>query len=306
MSVKNQTATEFFLLGFQMIGNFKVVFFLLIFIAYIMTVTINTMIIILVTTQRKLHSPMYFFLKQLAFTEIIVVTIIVPNMLQVIWLEGVLISVKGCITQSYLYVAVGCTECYLLTVMSYDRYLAICNPLLYNSIMNLRLQYRMVICCWTIYFLLTMKTLVFLCNLQFCERAVIDHFFCDIVPFIEFSCSDTFGLRIEIFVLSYPIIILPFILIMISYICIFITILGISTTTGRKKVFSTCGSHLSVVCIFYGTLITNYLVPKEGHSSAINKVISLVYTVITPLVSPIIYSLRNQEMRIAMVLLKPI
>ncbi|XP_053575510.1 olfactory receptor 10A3-like [Bombina bombina] len=301
MLEKNQTAvTEFLLLGFQRLGSFKVVFLLLILIVYVMTITLNTIIIILVSTRQQLHLPMYFFLKQLSSVEIILVTIIVPNMLHVIWLDGALISVKGCITQSYLFVAVGSTECFLLTVMSYDRYVAICNPLLYHSIMDLKLQYRLVICCWMLGFLLTMITLVFMCNLQFCEHTIIDHFFCDLAPILELSCSDTLGFQIEIVVLSIPIIIVPFSLITISYICIFITIFGISTAIKRKKAFSTCSSHVTVVCIFFGTLIATYLVPSKGHALTVNKVIALTYTMITPLFNPIIYSLRNQEMRIVM------
>ncbi|XP_063785677.1 olfactory receptor 11A1-like [Pseudophryne corroboree] len=182
--------------------------------------------------------------------------------------------------------------------MSYDRYLAICNPLHYTTIMTIKLQQSLVIYCWVFGFLLTQITLNFLCQLQFCGPNIINHFFCDLVPFVELSCSYSHALQLEILIVAVPIMVIPFILIFISYICVFIAILGISSTTGRKKTFSTCSSHLSVVTVFYGTLITIYLVPANGRSLTVNKFIALLYIVITPLFNPIIYSLRNKEIRV--------
>ncbi|XP_063785690.1 olfactory receptor 10A3-like, partial [Pseudophryne corroboree] len=225
---------------------------------------------------------------------------IIPNMLRVIWLEGATISITGCIAQSYLYVAFACSECHLLAVMSYDRYLAICNPLRYSTIMNIRLQRSLVIYCWVFGFLVTQITIHFLFQLQFCGSNVIDHFFCDLGPFIELSCSSTYALQLDIFIFSVLVIVIPFILVVISYICVFTTILGITSKTGKKKTFSTCSSHLSVVTMYYGTLITIYLVPASGDSLTMNKVIALLYIVVTPLFNPIIYSLKNQEMRAIM------
>ncbi|XP_063785680.1 olfactory receptor 6F1-like [Pseudophryne corroboree] len=295
----NYTAVhEFLLLGFPQIKGYNaIILFLMILIIYILTLMINSMIIVLVSTRPQLHSPMYFFLQQLSCSEIVFLTVVVPNMLRVIWLEGATISITGCITQTYIYCATGCTECHLLAVMSYDRYLAICHPLRYTTIMTNKLQQSLVIYCWAFGFLLTQITLNFLCQLEFCGPNVIDHFFCDSGPFVELTCSHTDALQLAFFIVAVPIMVIPFIFIFTSYICVFITILGISSTTGRKKTFSTCSTHLSVVTMYYGTLITIYLVPASGRSLTVNKFISLLYIVITPLFNPFIYSLRSKEMR---------
>ncbi|XP_075715815.1 olfactory receptor 10A3-like [Rhinoderma darwinii] len=296
------TVTEFLLLGFTEIkGSKAVVLFHVILIVYIMTLLINSVMVVLVSIKPQLHSPMYFFLQQLSFIESAFLTIIVPNMLRVIWLEGATISIIGCITQTYMYCAIGCSECHLLTVMAYDRYLAICYPLRYSTIMNVRLQNSLVIYCWVIGFLLTQVTLNFLCQLHFCGPHVIDHFFCDLVPFVELSCSHKLALQLEIFIGAIPIIIIPFVLVLISYSCVFLTILRISSTKGKKKTFSTCSSHLTVVTLYFGTLITIYMVPANGQTLTVNKLMSILYIVVTPLFNPVIYCLRNREIRVILV-----
>ncbi|KAM4038615.1 olfactory receptor 6P1-like [Anomaloglossus baeobatrachus] len=265
-----------------------------------MTLLINTMVIVLVSIRPQLHSPMYFFLQQLSIVESMFLTVVVPNMLRVIWLEGATISVRGCITQAYFYCVVGCVECHLLTVMAYDRYLAICYPLHYSTLMDTRLQNILVIYCWVFGLLLTQITLNFLFQLSFCGPNVINHFFCDIVPFAELTCSHKFAYKLMILIVSVPLIAIPFVLIIVSYIYIFITILGISSAKGRKKTFSTCSSHLTVVTMYYGTLIIIYMVPATGDTLTVNKLIAFLYIVITPLFNPIIYCLRNREMRVIM------
>ncbi|CAJ0944579.1 unnamed protein product [Ranitomeya imitator] len=283
----HSSVTKFFLLGFPDITGYKaIVFFLVILAFYIFTLMINTLVMVLVSIKSQLHSPMYFFLQQLSLVESTFLTVVVPNMLRVIWLEGATISVIGCITQAYLYCAIGCAECHLLTVMAYDRYLAICNPLRYNTIMNTRLQHLLVIYCWVFGFLVTQITLNFLCQLEFCDPYLIDHFFCDIFPFVKLSCFYKFALQMEILIISIPIIVMPFILVIISYICVFITIFGISSSNGRKKSFSTCSSHLTVVTMYYGTLVTIYTVPADDETLTINKFISVLYIVVTPLFNP--------------------
>ncbi|XP_069817315.1 olfactory receptor 10AG1-like [Dendropsophus ebraccatus] len=299
MNEANQSSvTEFLILGFPDVTGYKaVVLFIVILIALILTLMINTMVIVLVSIKPQLHSPMYFFLQQLSLVESVLLNVIVPNMLHVIWLGGARVSVAGCIAQAYFYCAIGCTECHLLTVMAYDRYLAICNPLRYTTIMDTRLQRFLVVYCWVFSFTLNQITLGLLCQLEFCGSNVIDHFFCDGGPFVELSCSYKIALKLDIMIISVPIIVIPFILIIISYICVFVTILGISSTTGKKKAFSTCSSHLTVVAMFFVTLIATYLVPANRDTLTINKLISLLYIVVTPLLNPIIYSLRNQEIR---------
>ncbi|KAG8543605.1 hypothetical protein GDO81_024221 [Engystomops pustulosus] len=295
------SVTELLLLGFpDVTGSKAVALFIVILIVYVITLMINVMVMVLVTIKRKLHSPMYFFLQQLSFVETVFLTLIVPNMLRVIWLEGATIHLIGCIAQTYLYCATACTECQLLTVMAYDRYLAICNPLRYHIIMDMKRQRLLVIYCWVYSYLLTQITLNFLCQLDFCGPNVINHFFCDLVPFVGLSCSYKFALQLEIFIVATPIMVIPFILVIISYIYVFITILGISSAKGRKKTFSTCSSHLIVVTMYYGTLISIYMVPPDGYTMNINKLLAFLYIVVTPLFNPIIYCLRNQEMKVVL------
>ncbi|KAM9312196.1 olfactory receptor 11A1-like [Gastrophryne carolinensis] len=274
--------TEFLLLGFPQIKGYKtyLVFFSILS-AYIITLAINLLIIVLVSTKRKLSSPMYFFIQQLSIVEIVFLSIIVPNMLYVIWMEGATIPISNCITQTYIYCALGCAECHLLAIMSYDRYLAICHPLHYSAIMNVKHQRILIIYCWVFSFLLTQITLNILCQLQFCGPNVIDHFFCDLVPYVELTCYLSFGLQLEILIVSIPLMVIPFILVTVSYICVFKAILAISSTAGRKKAFSTCGSHLIVVSMFYGAMMTIYVVPANGSTLPINKLLSLLYVVTT-------------------------
>ncbi|CAI9569634.1 unnamed protein product [Staurois parvus] len=295
------TVNELFLLGFPGLGGFRFFLFILILSLCTVAVFLDVMIIILVSTRESLQSPMYLFLRNFLFSEMCSVMVIVPNMLRIIWKDGATISVTGCIAQSYLFVSSGTTECYFLTAMSYDRYLAICKPLHYNSIMGHTLQYFIVLFCWMLGFLLTLITLGFLALLKFCDRYIIDHYFCDLAPFIDIACSDTSGLQIDTFVLSVPMVAIPFLLTVVSYVCISVVILRMPSIGSRKKAFSTCSTHLLVVSIFFGAGLINYFTPVRGRSVAINKMLSVIFTVVTPLFSPIIYSLRNQDMRTVIV-----
>ncbi|MEE6505973.1 hypothetical protein FKM82_007428 [Ascaphus truei] len=298
MNKKNlTTVTEFLLLGFQCFHSFKIVFFCLFLLIHILTLSGNLLIIVLVSTSHQLRSPMYFFLSYLSLADILFTTNIVPNMLYIIWEEGGTITLTACITQFQLFGASIGTESLLLTAMSYDRYLAICKPLHYSVIMDLRLQYQLVIWSWFLGFMMTLCLVIVIYQLQFCGPNVIDHFFCDFAPILDLSCSDIFPLKIEQFIFSIPIVPLPFVFIIVTYFNIFLTILKMTNTTSRQKAYSTCSSHLAVVCAYYGSLIAIYMAPSRGHSFNANKVLSLLNTVVTPLLNPIIYSLRNQDIK---------
>ncbi|XP_069819236.1 olfactory receptor 6B1-like [Dendropsophus ebraccatus] len=303
MNEKNSTSvSEFLILGFPALYDYKLSFFSIVLLMYCVTICENLLIILLVSTSRRLHSPMYFFLGHLALTDVILVTTIVPKMMEVIIKGGSFIPLVECFTQFYLYGGTVCAECFLLTAMSYDRYLAICKPLHYISMMSVQLRYGLVISSWAISFMLVLITFLLVLNLDYCGPNVINHFFCDFAPLLELSCSDTTGVGIEMLVLSFPIILLPFLLVIISYVSIFITIFGISSTSGRQKTFSTCSSHLVVVSTYYGSMLIIYMVPYRGHSVPVNKFISLVFIVLTPLLNPMIYSLRNKEIQASMII----
>ncbi|XP_056425579.1 olfactory receptor 10A7-like [Hyla sarda] len=296
MNDSNQTRiSEILLLGFHNIQNLKIVFFLLVLFIYVGTLMGNLLIIALVTIDHRLRTPMYFFLSLLSSFEILSTTNIVPKMLSVIIREGEPIPFSACIIQFYIFSASTNSECFLLTVMSFDRYLAICNPLRYISIMDLRLQLNLVFWPWLTGCLITLFITVLVYKLQFCGPNVIDHFFCDLSPILELSCSDTSMVKVQSALFSVPVILLPFIFIVVTYILISFSINRITSTVGRKKAFSTCSSHLVLVCTYYGTLTSVYLFPMKDKSTNVSKLISLLYIVVTPLLNPIMYTLRNQD-----------
>ncbi|XP_075061807.1 olfactory receptor 5P68-like [Mixophyes fleayi] len=298
MSEQNHTAVrEFFLTGFQDLQSYRIILFIFILLIYIMTVSGNLLIVTLVSTSHLTQSPMYFFLCHLSLCDFLFSTNIVPNMMHVTLEGGNTISYSGCITQFYIFASCTATECYLLTVMSFDRFIAICVPLRYTSIMDHTLCLHLVIWSWLLGFLFVLITVFLICQLQFCNDMTIDHFYCDFIPMLELSCSDTSSVVLETFFFANVIVLLPFLSVIGSYISIFITIMGISSTIRRRKTFSTCSSHLTIVCSYYGSLLSIYLIPSGGHSNNINKSLSLLYILGTPLLNPIIYSLRNKEIQ---------
>ncbi|XP_075433938.1 olfactory receptor 5G3-like [Ascaphus truei] len=298
---ENQTTvTEFLLLGFPAVHNFKILLFFVFLLLYICTIAGNVLIIVLVSTSHQLRTPMYFFLSHLSLSDILLTTDVVPNMLYVIMAEGAVISLADCITQFILFGVSAAAECFLLTVMSYDRYLAICHPLRYSSIMDFKLCFQLGFGSWLLGFVATLNIFIFVCTFQLCNPNVIDHFFCETTILLEHFCSDRFILDTVVFVLGIPVVVFPFVFIIVTYFCIFLTILSISSNTGRQKAFSTCSSHLAVVCTYYGTLFAKYVVPSKGQSLTLMKITSLLYTVATPLFNPIIYTLRNKEIREAL------
>ncbi|XP_044132743.1 olfactory receptor 5V1-like [Bufo gargarizans] len=296
----NQTMiTEIFLIGFQNLEDVRFFIIFICLVMYLATITGNIMIILLVSTSHHLRSPMFFYLGQLSFSDMLLISNIVLFLVHIILFNGGLVPLKGCIIQFFFYGLSATTECLLLTAMSYDRYLAICSPLHYSSIMSPKLCLYIVVSCWSLGFIITLIPVLLIQTLWFCGPNVIDHFFCDLGPLLELSCSDVSIVKYEVLSLSGLLTIMPFVFIVVTYVYIFVTIMKITSVTGRQKTFSTCSSHLAVVCTYYGALFAIYVVPRTGQSLNANKMVSLMYSMVTPLFNPIIYGLRNQEIKAA-------
>uniref|UniRef100_A0A803SNL6 Olfactory receptor n=1 Tax=Anolis carolinensis TaxID=28377 RepID=A0A803SNL6_ANOCA len=304
MEVGNGTMiTEFILLGFGDLKEFQILLFVLFLTIYIMTVAGNLLIVVLVMTDHHLHTPMYFFLGNLSSLEICYSSTIVPRMLVrfVTHNQQRSISVKACFVQFHIISCLVGTECYLLAMMSYDRYLAICKPLHYWTLMNARLSFQLAALSWISGILFSTSLIVKLSQMSFCGPNKIDHFFCDIVPDIsDISCSDTHFVELQSFIYASVFTFPPFALTLSSYVFIIVTIIRIPSTSGRQKAFSTCSSHLIVVALYYGTLMVIYLLPHSRYWRHLRKEFSLPHTVLTPLLNPLIYSLRNKEVKEAM------
>ncbi|XP_073479903.1 olfactory receptor 11L1-like [Aquarana catesbeiana] len=298
MDEKNVTViTVIQFLGFHIPTSITFLVFFLFLILYCVTICGNLLIITLVSYSKTLHSPMYFFLSQLSVSDIFLTTDVVPTMLHTVLENSTTVSVSECITQFYFFAATESLECLLLTVMSYDRYVAICKPLHYTLLMSHQFCWITVIISWSLSFLAVLIPTLTISTLQFCGPNIIDHFFCDLDPILQLSCSDTTIIQLEATSLSAVFAVIPFFIIIVSYVYIIFTIFEIPSITGRQKVFSTCSSHLTVVSIFYGTIVCVYLIPSRVQSWDITKFLSLLYTVFTPLLNPIIYSLRNKELK---------
>ncbi|XP_067164855.1 olfactory receptor 6B1-like [Apteryx mantelli] len=291
---------KFILLGMGNVSSLKTLFFLLLLMIYSVTMVGNILIVVLVVADQHLHTPMYFFLGNLSSLETCYSSTILPRLLASFLTGDSSISAHGCITQLHFFCAFASSECYLLAVMSYDRYLAICQPLLYASLMTWKVSLWLTAASWLVGFLSCTIVPSFLSQFKFCGPKKIDHFFCDLTPLLELSCSDTRVVTTVSFILCFLNLVFPFLFTLASYVCIIAAILRIPTNMGRQKAFSTCSSHLTVVTVFYATLITVYMVPRTPQLRQLNKVFSFFYTILTPLVNPLIYSLRNREVREAL------
>ncbi|XP_059570259.1 olfactory receptor 6F1-like [Alligator mississippiensis] len=297
----NQTLiTEFVFRGFGDVYDLQSLLFLLFLMIYILTLVGNAVILALVVTDHCLRTPMYFFLGNLSFLEICYTSTILPRMLASLLNKENGISLSGCFFQFYAFGSFACSECYLLSAMSYDRFLAICKPLHYGGLMNTKVCIQLAAWPWVIGFVANGFTSFLASQLTFCGSNKIDHFFCDYTPLLVLSCSETHTTETAMSIVATVCTVPPFLLTVTSYICIIATILKIPSTTGRKKAFSTCSSHLIVVIMFYGALMTVYLLPKNDVLKDLNKLFSLFYTVLTPLLNPLIYSLRNKDFRVAL------
>uniref|UniRef100_A0A8C8RYM2 G-protein coupled receptors family 1 profile domain-containing protein n=1 Tax=Pelusios castaneus TaxID=367368 RepID=A0A8C8RYM2_9SAUR len=290
MPMENQTiVTEFILLGLSSDPQMQIFLFLVFLVIYLITLFGNIVIMVVIRTDSHLHTPMYFLLFHLSFVDIWYSSITVPKMLIDFLAEHKTISFNGCIAQMFFFFLLAGSEVFILSAMAHDRYVAICDPFHYVEAMNKEIWFQLVSGAWTNALLMS--------RLIFCGPNELDHFFCDLTPLIKLSCSDTNNMELVTFWGSVLFTLPPFLLTIASYVYIIRAILRIPSADGKQKAFSTCSSHLIVVTIFYGTLIIVYLLPKSKVLQELNKVFSLCYTVLTPLLNPLIYSLRNKEVK---------
>ncbi|CAM9815016.1 unnamed protein product [Bubo scandiacus] len=291
---------EFILLGFPTVIELRALLFVIFLTVYLLTVLENIVIITLIRRNHQLHKPMYFFLGHLSFLEAWYISVTVPKLLVNFLVKNKSISFPGCMAQLYFFIALVCTECVLLAVMAYDRYVAICNPLRYPVIMNHRVCMQLAMGSWLVGFLISVLKVFFISQLSFCGPNKINHYFCDISPLLNISCSDSSLAELVDFILALIVIMVPLCTVVTSYICIIFTVLKIPSSQGRQKVFSTCSSHLTVVILFYSTTLFTYAHPKVMYTYSANKLVSVLYTVVVPLLNPLIYCLRNKEVRFAL------
>ncbi|XP_044537478.1 olfactory receptor 10AG1-like [Gracilinanus agilis] len=295
--------TEFILLGFSDLPKLQGILFGIFFIIYISIILGNGLLIVITKIDSGLQTPMYFFLGNFSFLEICYTSVTIPRMLADLWTQMKTISFLACAVQTFFLYILGSAECLLLAVMAYDRYVAICKPLYYPLIMNHKLCVQLVVASWMIGIPILFVETYQIFHLHFCGPNKLNHIFCDAPPLLELACGDTHKTEIFVAVPALLLILIPFLLILTSYIKIITTILKLPSNSGRIKAFSTCFSHLTVVGLFYGSASIVYLQPKSSGESV--KIFALVYTTVTPMFNPLIYSLRNKDVIAALRKLLP-
>ncbi|XP_005414001.1 PREDICTED: olfactory receptor 2J3-like [Chinchilla lanigera] len=298
--IDNISATlegSFILLGFSRWPHLEVALFVVILIFYLMTLMGNLFIIILSRLDAHLHTPMYFFLSNLSFLDLCYTTSSIPQLLVNLWDPEKTISYAGCMIQLYFVLALGTTECVLLVVMSYDRYAAVCRPLHYTVLMHPHFCRLLAVACWISGFTNSALHSLFTFWVPLCEHHLVDHFFCEVPALLRLSCVDTHVNELILLVTSSIFVVIPLILILTSYGAIIQTVLRMPSTTGFQKVFGTCGAHLMVVSLFFIPAMCIYLQPPTESSQEQGKFIALFYTVVTPSLNPLIYTLRNKDVR---------
>ncbi|XP_076971176.1 olfactory receptor 2B8-like [Tamandua tetradactyla] len=293
----NFSVTEFVFLGLSSQPKIQFTLFFIFLVFYLLTVAGNIIIITIIQIEPCLHTPMYFFLTNLSFLDICYTSTNVPQMLSNMVGKQKTISFSGCATQMYFSLSFGMIECVLLGVMAYDRYVAICHPLHYTVIMDQSTCVQLAAISWFISFLGSMVINVLTLSLPYCGPNVLNHFFCEVPSVLRLACTDTSFTEMVVFVFSIIIIFIPFLLILVSYARILMSILRIWSVSGRHKTLSTCVSHVTVVALFYGTAIVTYMRPQSKSFRAGGKIIAVFYTVIPPMLNPLIYSLRNQDVK---------
>ncbi|XP_078518740.1 olfactory receptor 1F1-like [Lissotriton helveticus] len=294
----NLTAvTEFVLLGLSDNPRSQTSLFVLFLAIYLTTLAGNTVIISVTLLDSKLHTPMYFFLRNFSFVDICFTSTTIPKLLANLLSENKIISFSECITQLYFFLFIGNTESFLLAVMAYDRYVAICNPLHYTSIMTRQTCVLSLMASWALSSLHSLLYSVMASKLPFFGSNIVHHFFCDVPPLLKLSCADTSSYEHVIFIEGSLVVMTTVVVILASYARIISTILKVPSTAGRWAAFSTCSSHLAVVALFYGTDIFMYFRPSSLYSLDYDRVISVMYTAVSPMLNPFIYSLRNKEVK---------
>ncbi|XP_077171648.1 olfactory receptor 5V1-like [Paroedura picta] len=296
-AINQSELTEFIILGFKNLQEGHFLLFTGFLITYVFTMMWNSCIIILAMVDLRLRTPMYFFLSNLSFLDICYTTSTIPQMLAHLLSEKSSITYMGCVLQLYFFFAFVGTECLLLAVMAFDRYVAICNPLRYSLIVSRNICLQLVITCWVGGFLNSTLHTVCAFRLPFCGDNELDAFYCDIPPLLKLSCGDISLNQMLLVFIGLFIAWTPFFCIVVSYVYIISTVLKMTSTESRQKAFSTCSSHLTVVLLYYGSCIFTYLRPIPTESSLNAKLIPLMYSILTPLLNPIIYTLRNKDVK---------
>ncbi|XP_071459180.1 olfactory receptor 1 [Marmota flaviventris] len=295
---KNQTLiSEFLLLGLPIQPEHQNLFYALFLAMYLTTVLGNLIIITLIHLDSHLHTPMYLFLSNLSFSDLCFSSVTMPKLLQNMQSEVPSIPYAGCLTQIYFFLFFGDLGNFILVAMAYDRYVAICFPLHYTTIMSPKLCLSLVVLSWVLTTFHALLHTLLMAKVSFCVDNVIPHFFCDMSAMLKLACSDTHVNELVIFIVVGLFLVFPFLLILVSYAKIVSSIFKVPSARGIRKAFSTCGSHLSVVSLFYGPVIILYLCPSASNSTVKDTVMSLLYTVVTPMLNPFIYSLRNRDMK---------
>ncbi|XP_075393506.1 olfactory receptor 7C1-like [Tenrec ecaudatus] len=301
MEPGNQThIPEFILLGLSEEAELQPLLFGLFLSMYLVTFTGNLLIILAIATDSHLHTPMYFFLSNLSFSDICFTSTTVPKMLMNIQMQTKVITYEDCIAQMYFFLLFFALSNFLLTVMAYDRFVAICHPLHYTVIMNQRFCGLLLLGSWLVTLVDALVHALMILRLSFCTELEISHFFCELNQVIQLACSDTFLNVLVLYLATGLLAVIPFTGILFSYMKIVSSILKISSAGGKYKAFSTCGSHLSVVSLFYGTTLGVYLSSATNENSRASAIASVMYTVATPMLNPFIYSLRNKDIKQAL------
>ncbi|XP_007519581.1 olfactory receptor 10AG1-like [Erinaceus europaeus] len=296
----HSTMTGFILIGFSDVPGLQGFLFGVFLLIYVIILMGNTLIIIITKTDSLLQTPMYFFLGNFSFLEICYVSVTIPRMLRDLCRQNRHISILACAVQMYFFLILGVTECFILTAMAYDRYVAICHPLIYPLIMNYRRCVRLAAACWISGIPVHIGFTYQIFSLPFCGSHQLNHFFCDVPPLVKLACGDTFVTEMLTYVIAVIVVTTPFLLILASYVKIISAILKLPSASGRAKAFSTCSSHLTVVTMFFGSGCLVYLRPKSSHSTGMEKILSLFYTMVIPMFNPIIYCLRNKDVMVAL------